>query len=390
MLAVAEAQAPAATEPAPELTVLSINEGALATAVLGHATAIQSFRSAFESAGVRAYVEAIPPLEGRALRLATGFPVLGRYDLDLQPFRWHVAEAISARRVAERRVAELRPDVLHVSSHTIGFLLGHVMRRVPTLLSVDVTVWDWTRLGIWRPVRPWTKATLAPSLALERRAFRQAARVIAWTRTIKAAVEEAEPAAHVVEHHPGLDLARFSPAEARRPDGRVRVLFVGGRFARKGGEDLLAALEPRLGKDVDVDLVTPDPVPPRPGVRVRRLDWSDPALVEAYREADVFCLPTYGDAVPWTVLEAMACGLPVVAGSVGSVPELLDDGGAGRLVQPGDRRALRSTLDELIDDPTLRSGIGQAARVRCEERYDAVRQARALVDLLRDVASTPR
>src|SRR5262249_29732592 len=159
-----------------------------------------------------------------------------------------------------------------------------------------------------------------------------AALVQAWTGWARAGIEREQPAAHVIALHPGLDLEHYrpEPATAREPRERRRALFVGGRFAEKGGEDLLAAAAPRLARgELELDLVTRADVQPRPGVRVHHLQSGDAHLLELYRQADVLCLPTHGDSVPWVVLEAMACGLPVLSTRVGAIPELLDGGRCG-------------------------------------------------------------
>jgi glycosyltransferase involved in cell wall biosynthesis len=170
------------------------------------------------------------------------------------------------------------------------------------------------------------------------------------------------------------------------PRERPRVLFVGGRFEQKGGFDLLAALEPRLGHEVEVDLVAAAELPPRPGVRVHRLGPDDPRLIELYQQADIFCLPTHADASAYVVLEAMACGAAVVTTSVGASRELLDDGRAGLLVTPRDREELRSNLETVLGDERLREDLGARARRHCEEHYDARVQGEKLVELLRPLA----
>jgi glycosyltransferase involved in cell wall biosynthesis len=163
------------------------------------------------------------------------------------------------------------------------------------------------------------------------------------------------------------------------------VLFVGGRFREKGGEDLLAALDGTLGRDVDVDLVTPASLPARPGVRTHRLDANDPQLIDLYQQADLLCLPTYGDTNPWVLLEAMACGCPVVSTRIGAIPELLDEGRAGVLVDHGDTRGLGEALRALLADGTRREELAARGRARCEERYDARRQFPVLAERLRSL-----
>lgn len=375
------------------LRALFVNEGALGTGVLGSATVTGALRVGLEGRGdVDARFVGLAQLDGFALRAAEDLTRLARLDLDAQTVRWHAIQAFRTRRLVDAELAREPADVMHVNSHSIAIGLGEPMRRVPTLLSVDVSAWDWRAMGIWRRVRPYSRLMVAPSLALERRALRRAALVLAWTGWARAGVLRACPEARCVLHHPGLDLQRFHPAP-RAPRSRSRVLFVGGRFEAKGGWDLLAALEPVLGRDVELDVVTPEAIGDHEGVRVHRLSTGDAALIELYQQADVLCLPTHGDSMGWTLLEAMACATPVVCTPLGGIPEVVDFGRAGVLVTPGDRAGLREAVLGLLDDPDRRAALGAAGRARCEERYDARRQTDELVDLARAAvarASTPR
>jgi glycosyltransferase involved in cell wall biosynthesis len=122
-------------------------------------------------------------------------------------------------------------------------------------------------------------------------------------------------------------------------------------------------------------------------VRVHRLMPSDPELLDLQQQADIFCLPTYGDTNPWSVLESMACGTPVVSTRVGGIPEMLDEGRGGVLAPYGDPRALGDALRGLLADPGRRARLAAHARARCEERYDTRRQLPLLIDHLRAAAS---
>jgi glycosyltransferase involved in cell wall biosynthesis len=370
------------------LRVLFVNEGELGPAVMGHGSLDASLEVGLrEAEDVEARFLGIPPMGRAALKLATAAPpVLGRLDLDLQTSRWHAVQGIRARRAIRRALRESPADVLHVHSHSLALLLGGVMRRVPTVLSMDVSVWEWHRMAIWAPLRRYSRLAVSPSIVAERRALRRAALTVAWSDWALRGARREEPRARLEQLHPGLDLGVFSPGE-REARRRPRVLFVGGRFVEKGGEDLLAALGPGLGRDVDLDIVTPADVADTPGVTRHRLRPGDPALVELYRQADVFCLPTRGDSNPWVILEAMACGTPVVSTAVGAIPELLGNGEAGVIVPPGDLRALRDGLGGLLRDAPRRRQMGAAARRRTEEHYDARVQTRRLLESLRRVAA---
>jgi glycosyltransferase involved in cell wall biosynthesis len=374
---------------ADRLHALFVNEGALGSGVLGHARAAEVLERRLPGEDVKARFVSLPPFGPVAAAATRGIPGLAAADLDLHTVRWHVTQAVRGRRCIVSELRRRPADVLHVHTHGLAFLSAGPMGRVPTLLAVDATAWQWHAMGIYRRPRRHSRATLAPSLALERRALRRAAAVLAFSRWTRRGVEEAAPVARVLEHHPGIDLDAFRPAP-RRPRSRPRVLFVGGRFAQKGGDDLLAALGPHAGRELDLDLVTPAPVARRDGVRVHRLAPSDPELLDLYQQADLFCLPTRGDAVPFAVLEAMGCGTPVVASRIGGIADVLDDGHAGRLVAPGDVRGLAEAVRGLLGDEPARRELGARGRRRCEEHYDARKQVVRLIEIMRAVAGPQR
>jgi glycosyltransferase involved in cell wall biosynthesis len=334
-------------------------------------------------ADVSARFERLGPWSPAARALARPLPILDRHDLDLHVPRWHLVESLRARRFITPRVATGEVDALHVTSHTPALLLGDVMRRVPTFLAVDVPAWEWHAMGIWRPLARHSRAALWPSLELERRAFTNAAAVIAFSDWAAAAVCRAAPRARVFTLCPGVDTARFRPAP-RRPRERLRVLFVGGRFAEKGGYDLLAALGEDLGRTVDLDVVSGDPPPARAGVRVHRLSHEDPRLLELHQQADLMCLPTRGDSLGWALIEAMACGTPVVSTAVGAIPELLDHGRRGALVKPRSPHCLREAIMGLLGEESLRARLSEQALLAVAERFDARTQGAQLATVMRE------
>lgn len=364
--------------------MLLVNEGALGTGVLGHVRLAVSLR-ALGAAEVDLVHVSLPPMPLPARIAARQVPGLASLDADFQTVRWHAVQGVRTHRTLAAAMERTRPDVVCVNSHSSALFAG-LPPAPPVVLVADASVWAWHAMGVWRPVRPWSRALLGPSLRRERRLLEQAAVTFASTPWAATTLQPAAPAARVDVMHPGLDIEHFSPAPEVEgaSGGPARVLFVGGRFVPKGGDALLAALSPRLGRDVRLDVVTPDVVPERAGVHVHRLSADAPELVELYRRADLLCLPTRGDAAPWVVLEAMACATPVVATRLGGIPDLLGDG--GRLIAPGDDAALRRVLDELLADPAQRAALGAAGRARCEREYDGRRQALRLAERLRSLA----
>jgi glycosyltransferase involved in cell wall biosynthesis len=235
------------------------------------------------------------------------------------------------------------------------------------------------------------------------------------------------PALHVI--HNGLDLERFVPGaagpsgfrgaagegiaeeDAARP---ARLLCVARLIEQKGLLELLRACGELRDRGIDAACeVIGGPEHPLYtnyllalrrehrrlglGERVRFLGARPfDAILAAYAAADVFVLPCVvaadgrRDVTPNAVLEAMAMALPVVSTPVGGVPELLEDGVSGVLVPPGDPSALAAALAELIADPARRRRIGEAARRRIEERFDARRTAGRFRDVFAAAPAEPR
>ncbi|TVO73591.1 TIGR03088 family PEP-CTERM/XrtA system glycosyltransferase [Sedimenticola selenatireducens] len=84
---------------------------------------------------------------------------------------------------------------------------------------------------------------------------------------------------------------------------------------------------------------------------------------------DIFVLPSLAEGISNTLLEAMSCGLPVIATAVGGNPELVEDGKTGTLVPAGNSHALAKTLEMYVRGKSLRKSQGQAARLRAEEHF---------------------
>ena len=118
-------------------------------------------------------------------------------------------------------------------------------------------------------------------------------------------------------------------------------------------------------------------------------DPNSPALIELYRSADIFCLPTLGDCLPMVLSEAGAAGLPLVSTDVGAIREIVRPEQTGLLVPPGDEVALAAALERL----DRRSGAcgGRSASTRnglVREDFNAATNASRLVELLVEVART--
>ncbi|UCF05928.1 MAG: glycosyltransferase [bacterium] len=109
----------------------------------------------------------------------------------------------------------------------------------------------------------------------------------------------------------------------------------------------------------------------------------------ALSDASVLCSYPVVETFPLSVLEAMACGIPVVATAVGSIPEMVTDGVEGMLVPPGDVAALSEALGSLESDPERRARMGEAGRKRVEENFTEERMVRRYAELFRGFDTGP-
>jgi glycosyltransferase involved in cell wall biosynthesis len=110
-------------------------------------------------------------------------------------------------------------------------------------------------------------------------------------------------------------------------------------------------------------------------------------LVSLYRSADICVVPsTFYESFSYTCLQAMACGKPVIATTMGGIPEVVLDGETGLLVPPGDAASLAESLARLFADPSLREQLGAAGRKRAVNCYSAESVARENLALYLNVS----
>jgi glycosyltransferase involved in cell wall biosynthesis len=157
-----------------------------------------------------------------------------------------------------------------------------------------------------------------------------------------------------------------------------RVLFVGrGDFTRKGGPQLLRAFRRlrQVAPDAELWLVGPTPPPTtEPGVTcygvIRRDDIAGREQLEGlFANATVFAMPSVYEPFGIAFLEAMSHRLPVIGGNTCAMPEIIDEGTTGWVVDPDDERALTQRLVELAADPEQGRRMGEAGYARFVRHY---------------------
>jgi glycosyltransferase involved in cell wall biosynthesis len=191
----------------------------------------------------------------------------------------------------------------------------------------------------------------------------------------------------------GIDLdERVAAAEeARRrtrrimgiPDHRFLVGWIGRMTGVKRGADVLRAFRLLRDQGIDATLCMVGDGPERDQLEqlAGELRLMHDCLFAGYQEDvgpffaafDAFVLPSANEGTPVTAIESLASGCPVVATRVGGVPDVVEEGVDGFMVEPGDLDALADRLARLAADPELRARMGAAGRERVLPRYGVER-----------------
>lgn len=285
-------------------------------------------------------------------------------------------------------------DVVHTAELSTGYSAQAVRaRQAGACRRVVATVWE----NIPLP---------APENAIVARRVRRVAagldHCIAISEAARLHLELSGVPAERIDVSPmGIDLDRFVPALERRP-GPLRILCVARLVSEKGVEDLVVGcrLLAQRGVDAELTLVGTGPLGHRLegmasglDVRLRLLgSVSYERLPELHRDSDVLVLAsapraTWREQFGFAVVEAMASGLPVIAGDSGSLDEVVGD--RAQLVRPHDAEALAQKLEVLAADPQLRRAQGARNRRWACERYDVRRVAERLRSIYERVLAAP-
>jgi glycosyltransferase involved in cell wall biosynthesis len=299
----------------------------------------------------------------------------------------------SARALLDvRRGLGHRPaQVLFFNTQKPAALCQLRMLRTPTILMTDVTPIQYDEMA--RPYGEESGANSAVRAAkhlANKINFRLAKLLLPWSSwTRQSLISDYAVAPEQIEIvPPGVDTDYWQPAEDRAPNGKVRLLFVGGNFDRKGGRLLFDVFESLgLADRAELHVVTRDPIQASAGIVIHpNQENNSETLLRLYQQSDIFVLPTFADCFSIASIEAMAVGLPVITTAVGGIPDIVEDGRTGALIDPGDGCALANAISSLVGDQSRRLTFGERSRQRVLSSFSAMQSARRIVDLARRVA----
>ncbi|MDO8788274.1 MAG: glycosyltransferase family 4 protein [Sulfuritalea sp.] len=233
---------------------------------------------------------------------------------------------------------------------------------------------------------------LAP---FRRRILRDALAVVANSNGLKTLSEHADPVPVTVIVN-GVDHERFKPVIPTQPRQAFRFLFVGRLNEQKNVALLLwafADLAKQQAPAARLKIVGDGPLKPALLAQTHALgiadlvEWapwqSREAMLGLYAEADCLVNPSLYEGMPNVVLEAMACGVPVIASAVAGNIDVIEDDVDGLLFPSCDQLALSDALCRILADPVAAKRIGLAARQRVVRNYSWLATADAYADLFK-------
>ena len=336
-------------------------------------------------------------------------PPLHRRGLDFWVW-WLFQYKRAQLRACLRSHDAARLDLVYVHTQTAAAAVLDLPRHVPAVVSIDLT---WKL--VTRESRYVASPCFEPVHRLERRIFERSDLIVSFSEWAAASVVEdygipaskvavvrngitlppggangvGHPATNGTGHGPGANgAAPGANGSAHGANGLLRLGFVGNGFARKGGDLLLRVHQEHFADRAHLTLVTQDP-PPVAGLRNvsvhSDVPW-DELMTSVMPRFDVFAFPTRFDYSPYAVIEAMTAGVPVLATRVGAIPEMIEDGVSGFLIDAPRAGPLAERIDWAAAHRGRLPEMGARARQRAEDGYAAEQNYPHLLDLLAAVA----
>jgi glycosyltransferase involved in cell wall biosynthesis len=311
-----------------------------------------------------------------------------------QIWEWSATALAEVHRIAENN----RIDVIEApiwDCEGIAFLFDG---SFPLVTSLQTT------LKFWLDSHPefahntaWMESFGTPMLSVERELMTKAHAIRAGSRAIAADIEKTygfcfDPLRLIIAHY---GLAPRPKSESTKVDNRIEVLFVGRLEHRKGIDVFLKAVPLVLEEEPDVHfrVVGDDTIPSPVGLSYKTVfSESDDGvrhgssvrfegkvdgltLAKAYASCNIFVGPSRYESFGLVFLEAFREEKPVIGCKAGGMPEIIEHGVNGLLVEPGDERALARAILCLVRSPERRRTMGENGRKTFYKRFTATRMA---------------
>ena len=287
--------------------------------------------------------------------------------------------------------AEYAPWTVHVPRPPKWANLVHANswlhpRFLPSGLPLLLTVHH----GIHHPDalawKDWRRATYHRHwiLRLERRSLQRAGAVVGVSHFVAETARRTILDRPIEVIHNGVDTRSFAPAtRVSQSDGPFKLLYVGSWRQAKGVE-LLPQIMRNLGEGYELRYTREAANRGRMNMPPNTFDLGrlegDDAVVAAMNDADAFVFPSLTEGFSLAVIEAMSCGLPVIASDIPALAESVEHGRTGYLCPKDQPAAFVSAIRELAGQPELRSAMGTAARERVLKNFSVEGMVRSYVE----------
>jgi glycosyltransferase involved in cell wall biosynthesis len=293
-----------------------------------------------------------------------------------------------------RVIKQLKPDILHahdphgVAMAALALSMSTQLAKPPLVASRRV---DFHLRGS----------------ALSRWKYRQVDCFICASEAIrKMLIADGVPETSAVTVHEGIDLGRVHAAPPARlhqdlwlPHDAPIVGNVAALVPHKGQKHLIdaAALVVRRVPDARFVIAGEGELRPSLERQIKEhhlekhvlLAGFRPDVLSLHKAFDVFAMSSVSEGLGTSLLDAMACGRPIVATTAGGIPEVVVDGQTGLLVPPRDHQAMADAIVRLLSDPELRKRMGAAGAARARTKFSADRMVRETLRLYQRVAMHP-
>lgn len=286
-------------------------------------------------------------------------------------------------------VRRIEPDVIHIHSRRGADLWGVMTARrrgIPYLLTRRVDNADPGWLARWRT----RKAAFVVGISRRICEVQEASGVD--PRKIRRILSTVDTDAY----RPGPDRTNLQQQAGVDP-GVPAVGMIAQFIERKGHAVLFKAIPEILKTHPDTRflLFGKGPLLESLKTSIASEPWQQQVSFMGFRDdlarilpsLDIVTHPAFMEGLGVSLLQAAACGVPVVACEAGGIPEVVEDGTNGFLVPPGDHEALARSLSRLIGDSGMRERFGKKGRQIAEERFSIPRMAAAYVELYRSAVA---
>ena len=264
-------------------------------------------------------------------------------------------------------------DIIHAHSHL--FFSTNLCAMAKKLRSPPLVI---TNHGLISQTVPlWMHKIYIPTIG--KWTLNSADKIICYTDTEKRKLEKLGiTSSKIIVIHNGIDINRFIPRE-KENHREIRILWIGRLVSGKGVEYLIDAIKLLVHEITNLKLIMIGEGPSKEKIKRKISDLGldkhivfkdfvlNSELPSIYQSSDVFVLPSLNEGVPRTILEAMACGIPVVCTELPQLVDVVD--GCGLLVPVKDSQALAEGISKIVSDRELAQKFGENGRANVVENY---------------------